>query len=402
MRLACGFSALLLLVDGVRADVLIGTNDERFVGQVIEESENSVIFESDLGGRLTIPRPRVREIQRHSPSPVSVWKPPGLGHDGYDWMQLKSGEWLRGWLQYVQNKKVGFDSDELEELTLKLKNVRSLYTVKPMYAKFDNHEPVHGLITLSNEVVYVDEVGRARADLIGITPSGQAGLPHWTGRFVAGLNLRAGNTESADLNVRGELARRTPNTLFNLKYIGNFAEVNGTEDENDQRVNAVFDVRLDRHWFVRPLQGEIFFDPLANIAYRATVGLGGGYYFIDQDDRIWWIATGPGFQSTRFDNVEPGESGHASTPGGLLESYFKTDLTKRVDLILSYQGFAMSKAAGLYTHHALLELQFEIKRHLDLDVALVWDYLHYPQPEADGSTPKRGDLRLTLGLDVWF
>ena len=35
-----------------------------------------------------------------------------MGVDGADWIQLKSGEWLRGRLRYIQQRQVEFDSDE--------------------------------------------------------------------------------------------------------------------------------------------------------------------------------------------------------------------------------------------------------------------------------------------------
>ena len=45
------------------------------------------------------------------------WRPPPpTGNDGFDWIQLKSGEWLRGRLKYIQNRKVEFVSDELGRL----------------------------------------------------------------------------------------------------------------------------------------------------------------------------------------------------------------------------------------------------------------------------------------------
>ena len=50
-----------------RADVLIGTNGDRFTGKVVEETADSVVFDPELGGRLTIPRTRIREIQRPVP-----------------------------------------------------------------------------------------------------------------------------------------------------------------------------------------------------------------------------------------------------------------------------------------------------------------------------------------------
>src|SRR5258708_25983687 len=49
------------------ADVLIGTNGERFVGRVLSETAESVVFESEFAGRLTVPRARIRELQRPQP-----------------------------------------------------------------------------------------------------------------------------------------------------------------------------------------------------------------------------------------------------------------------------------------------------------------------------------------------
>ena len=99
-----------------RADVLVCTNGERFVGTVIEETTN-VVFNSEFGGRLVIPQTKIREDQR-TPSgavtnaPVALiadgfstnpasWKPPGVGSDGSDWVQLKSGEWFCGQKNYA-------------------------------------------------------------------------------------------------------------------------------------------------------------------------------------------------------------------------------------------------------------------------------------------------------------
>ena len=47
-----------------RGDVLVATNGERFVGKVIAETADTIVFESELGGRLKLPRAQVRELQR--------------------------------------------------------------------------------------------------------------------------------------------------------------------------------------------------------------------------------------------------------------------------------------------------------------------------------------------------
>ena len=53
-------------------------------------------------------------------------------------------------------------------------------------------------------------------------------------------------------------------------------------------------------------------------------------------------------------------------------------------------------------HHAVATLSFEIKRHLNLDVTYIWDYLQSPQAESDGSPPQKSDYYLTVGLGVRF
>src|SRR4029079_5102700 len=44
--------------------------------------------------------------------------------DAFDWIQLKSGEWLKGELIALYDGKLEFDSDELEKLTLDWDDVR--------------------------------------------------------------------------------------------------------------------------------------------------------------------------------------------------------------------------------------------------------------------------------------
>jgi putative salt-induced outer membrane protein YdiY len=403
------------------ADVLVGVNGERFVGRVLEETAETVVFQSETGGRLTVPRIRILELQRAptaqpgqtNPAPAAVslqttnttWRPPGIGRDGFDWLQLKSGEWLKGYLHYLHDKKVHFESDELEDLSLKLKDVRQFYSGKPMFTKFDGRDQIFGNVALSNglvEVVGPEQLQLPRGLLQGITPGGKREIDFWSGRATIGLNLQSGNTEQSTMNASAELARRTPATQFLVNYLGNFSEVDGTENANNHRVNLSYDVRLSHDWFVRPVQLEYYRDQLANIAHRVTGGVGIGYYIFDRDDLEWKAAAGPGYQYTRFETVAPGESVSASTPAGIFQTRFKADITSRLTFIQSFAGTVTTESAGLYNHHAVTTLEFEIKRFLDLDLSFVWDYLQNPQTEASGVVPKRTDLRLTLGIGAKF
>jgi hypothetical protein len=70
--------------------------------------------------------------------------------------------------------------------------------------------------------------------------------------------------------------------------------------------------------------------------------------------------------------------------------------------IQTFGATLTSQEAGLYTHHAVSTLEFGIKRHLDLNISFVSDYLQDPKPEASGVVPQHGDYRLIVGAGVKF
>src|SRR5262249_34356365 len=132
------------------------------------------------------------------------WRPPPVGIDGADWIQLISGEWLRGELKYVQDKKVEFDSDELKDLTLDLKDVTQIYPFKPMYTKFERGEQLFGTVSLSNNLVRVtgpEQAELSRAQLTGITPGGKREINFWSGKLSINANYQSGNTKQANLGT---------------------------------------------------------------------------------------------------------------------------------------------------------------------------------------------------------
>jgi putative salt-induced outer membrane protein YdiY len=245
-------------------------------------------------------------------------------------------------------------------------------------------------------------VSLPRDQLTGITPGGKREIEFWSGNLSIGLSLQSGNTRQVNLNTSAELVRRTPATVFELDYLGNFSEVNGEQNANNQRINGSYDIRLDRHWFLRPVNVEYYRDQLANIAHRGTVGVGVGYYIFDRDGLEWNVSGGPAYQRTVFETVEAGQSDTATTEAGFLQTNFKADITRRLTFIQTFSANVMSQEAGRYSHHAVSTLEFEIKRHLDLNVSLVWDYLQYPQPESNGSVPQHSDFRLNVGVGMKF
>lgn len=416
-----------------RADVLITTNGERFVGTIIRETTTNVVFESEAAGRLIFSQSKISQLEHTLPPPtgqpaqmtnaasvvslavpdaltnVASWKPPVVGHDGADWVQMKSGEWLRGRMKYIQNKKVEFDSDEMDQQTLDLKDVSQVYPAKPVYTQFKGLSPVYGTTIISNDMVMVggqEPLSRPRDQLIGITPSGgRTGIRDWSGNLNVSLSLQSGNNSQTSVSTSAELARRTPNTTLTFDYLGDYSQANNVVSANNDRLNVTYDIRLAPNysdWIVRPVQFEWYHDPLVNISDRLTYNVGVGYYIFDRTGLKWIVSAGPGYQYTHFDTVEAGQPDSATTPVGVLQSNFKIDITDRLTLSQKWQSYFVSEESGRYTHHAVTTLDFEIRRHLDLDVSYIWDFVQNPQPKSGGVIPKKSDTYLTVGFGVRF
>lgn len=430
MRLAWFLAALLLGAIAASADTIALRTGERLVGKIIAEEPGRVIFESQGLGRIEVPRDRIERIERdaapftppppavqtNAPSKASAstnaptrrrwfWTPkPPQDEESADWIQLKSGEWLRGRLHGMQNRKVEFESDEMDDQTFDWKDIHQVQSPRALVS-YGDRQSAWGALRVDRRTVTVTgehPASFAREDLIGIAAGQPRERDYWSGKFNVGLNLRSGNTEQADLVAKAELERRTPDTHLKLDYTGNFSEVEGVESVNNQRVNGNFNIFLTRRLFLVTPLAEYYRDPFQNIRHRYTVGAGAGYYLIDRPKVEWLVAGGPAYQRTFFDTVEAGEDSANSTPAIFVQSHFEIELTQRIDLEMDYQVTVTSESAGRATHHASTTLEIDLTRRLDLDISLIWDRIENPQPDSSGTVPKQNDFRLNLSLGVKF
>jgi putative salt-induced outer membrane protein YdiY len=423
-------------------DILYLRDGEKLVGKVITDEKTEVVIESKNLGRVKIPRDRIERMELDpppaaQPSTTSAGKPfvppppvvppatagaassttnasasSGLfgplnltgKEPSADWIQLKSGEWLRGRLYGMQNRKLEFESDELDDLEFDWKDVYQVITPRALVS-YGERESSWGSVRVDREkvtVTGVEQVSFPRYDLVGIAPGSPRELDYWSGRLNVGLNLRAGNTEQADLVTKVKLERRTPSTHLKLEYVGNYSELDGVENVNNQRVSEFFDIFLTRRLFVRAPQSEYYSDSFQNIETRVTVGGGLGYYLIDSPKVEWLVAGGPAYQYIHFETVQAGEDEEQSTPAFGFQSNFEIELTKRTDLELDYQATVANEDSGGVTHHAVVTLELDLTRRLELDLSFIWDRISNPQADITGQVPQQDDFRLNLSLGVKF
>lgn len=341
-------------------------------------------------------------LESHAVAASAAWPPAPPPDSRWDWIQLTSGEWLKGELRSMARNVVDFDSDKLDELSLKWKDIRAIYTAKPMAVLQRDNSVAVGRLQMTDGRLTIEGAGHAVAhdDVLSIAKGTQRELDRWFGNIAVGMDLRDGNVDQKDISADLNLRRRTAQSSLRLNYIGNYAEFDSVENANDHRVSTTYDYRLSRYWFVRPLYAEYFRDPFQNIDSRVTVGPGFGYYVFDEIDLSWTVSAGPAYQRTRYDDVPSGESRTVSTRAGFLSTNYDQELTSDLDVTFSYQVILMDDASGRAAHHAMLAFDVDLTRYLDLRLAGYWDRLEKPQPNERGERPQKDDFRVVVGLDL--
>ncbi|HEX8916080.1 MAG TPA: DUF481 domain-containing protein [Humisphaera sp.] len=325
---------------------------------------------------------------------------------GDDWLELTSGEWLHGRLKSMDGRTVEFDSDKLKDLTLDWEDVKSLHTPRATGLVGDDNKVVVGSVVVDRQTVTVKDNGAAaaypRGELRSLLPGDVGEKKYWSGNLMVGATYRTGNTNQTEVTVQADVQRRTPQARQALSYIGNYGTVGGTETSNNERVGLEFDRSLTKAFFIRPAFVQYYRDPLQNVAHQVTAAAGAGYYLFDEPRLEWMVFAGPAYQYTRFDAAGDGRPGDSSTPAFVVQSRFEKELTKRLDLLVTYQAIATDDDAGAFTQHVVGTLEFKLAHQLNFDLSVIWEHTNKPQPDASGRVPRKDDVQLVLSVGVKF
>lgn len=83
-----------------------------------------------------------------------VWKPSATE---FDWIQLTSGEWLKGEIKSMYNESLEFDSDKLKLLNIDLEDVQYLQSFQQTSVNVEGVGSVLGKLNISKNMVSVGE-----------------------------------------------------------------------------------------------------------------------------------------------------------------------------------------------------------------------------------------------------
>lgn len=333
------------------------------------------------------------------------WSPSPPVADEFDWVQLTSGEWLKGEMRVLYRDTLEFDSEELDLLSLDWEDVHQLRTHDLKSVRFSGPVTVIGIVRVTPDSVIVTtgklEQVFDRSRLVSIAAGEDKEIRYWSARISLGLNLARGNTEQTDFNTIANLKRRTSATRFQLDYLAKYTRTRDIDTVDNNRLNIVVDIFATRRYFWRPFLGEYYRDPFQNIQRRITAGAGGGYTLINSPKTEWDLDAGLAYQTTRFISVEAGEDLDVSTPVLYMGTRFETELNKRMDFKINYTFKLVNQKSGRYTHHMISTLETGLLSWLDFDISFVWDRTEDPTPLENGTVPETNDYQVifSLGFD---
>lgn len=337
---------------------------------------------------------------------AQAWEPSPPPPDEFDWIQLTSGEWLKGELKVLYRDKLEFDSDKLDLQIFDWEDVKLIRGHQRFSVRFQGPFTVNGFLEVTENKVFItvgdDRKEYDRHKLVAIAPGAPREINYWSAKISFGLNVSSGNTDQLQYNSKWYIQRRTSASRFVLDYLGNFSRTDNVDTVDNQRLNSYFDWFKTRKYFFRVIFGEYYRDPFQNIQNRITVGTGIGYNLIDTSRITWDVSAGPAYQATRFSSVEPGQRSSESTPAFVAGTYYKNELTNWLDFIGQYSFNIVNEKSGSYTHHAIVTFETEITDVLDFDVSLVWDRTQTPRPKTDGTVPDKDDYKTIFGIGVDF
>lgn len=331
-------------------------------------------------------------------TPPEIWQPPSFDVQQWDWIQLDTGEWVKGRIKVLHEESVEIDSDHFDLISIDWEDVAYIRTGRVMSVLLDGGEVILGRLTTERGKLLVGGEPVEFPQVVGIASASPREFDLWTADISVGLNFRSGNVEQKDLNTKVSLKRRTVKNNTKMSYTGNYSESESEQLANNHTASLSHDYRISHKWFFRPIQAEYYRDPFQNREAEWTVGFGAGYQIFDTPKLDWTVSAGPGYQRTEYVDVVEGEDRTVSTAAFLMGTFYDQDITDDIELEVDYQVTLTEAKAGRAKHDFYVALDVDLTSRLDLRLAGTWKRIESPQPDSDGITPEKDDFTANLGL----
>ena len=237
-----------------------------------------------------------------------------LSQVGYgDEIKFKNGNVITGKIVQLTDGKLVIKSDVAGEITAELSNIRTISSEEPVTVNLkDGTGFTQKLIGAQNGRFAIQGNDSIRAqefsvsDIVTINPPAKP-EPKWHGNISAGVTSTHGNTKTDSVTGSANASKRTDNdrTTLSADYAKSKQQDKTTGDdltiEDWWRARAKYD-----YFFSHKMYGYIDSryekDSVAQLDRRVTVGLGGGYQWIESDNMNFSTELGLASLYEKYDN----------------------------------------------------------------------------------------------------
>jgi len=328
--------------------------------------------------------------------------------DTFDWVQMSSGEWIKGNVERMRDNTMEFDSDDLGMLYLDFGDIVMVHSPQVNTYVFDDRISATGMAVVTESTIIVQTADEGTKvfprDQLENIVEGERERDWWSMSLRFGLTLNRGNTDQLTYNIDYNVRREDRLTLLDLNYNGTFGRTNGVQNVNRHLGEFLFQVFLGSRWWVTPAFGQLFNDRFQNIRFRATPAAGAGVHIVDRPRVTWDFQTGLGYQylnyldASQLDNPSDNPQSDVFIP---LFTYWDFEVTDDVDLTLSWLTNLVVTTIGNTNHTGKADLAVELTSVLDLNVAFLFLRTEQPPPPPEGAPPiEKNDYQLVVGISL--
>lgn len=321
-----------------------------------------------------------------------------------DWVQLNSGEIIVGKLEELLDAEIFFDSDDLGDLVIDMKDVSRINSHSAKTIHLLNRGTYNGSFVYDNNRVVIG--GKmfklVKEDIVSITRYTNKERERWENDFGFGANIHSGNNNAKEFTGKFSSVRTEANSRLRMNYLGTIRSDSGGLDSRNHRFTGAYNIYYSASHFIRPVSIELNQSSPQNIDFQSTIGAQVGYDIFKDPYREWEVSIGPSWVYTKFDTVIDGYDHEESSFGISINSYFETELRKDIDLSHTYSLTTNNKASGGMIHHNLVSLSIDVTEVVEMEVDFVWDRTESPVAKKTGERPEKDDFRLSFGVGFDF
>jgi hypothetical protein len=339
--------------------------------------------------------------------------------DTDDWIELKTGEWLRGDLHWLRPKgleagqNVNFYSNKLDALTLSWGDIAGVHSPKIKSYTFKNKVKVSGKAMITKDAVIIENDHGVetypRAELLSISEGPPRERTWWSTMLSLGLSANAGNTSQGTLTTQWSLTRMDGHTLGGLSYLGTVAYTDGELNVNRHLGDVDTALFLWDRFYLIPIAGQLLYDAFQNIKVRATPSVGAGVYLFKKtrerknhtNQFEWDLQSGLGYQLLAFLSTPTGTTNPQSDGFILFRTHWKLEfLNDNVELTIDWRTNLAYTNFGSTNHTGTVDVSVGITDRFNFVTTFLFLRVRDPEPRSDGTVPKENDYQVVVSLAI--